>query len=70
MTVGAPEDDFKKDGLFGCIIEEYMQSMKYLSKFTAMKFGSIILLGGVSYKNRTNPESIKEQKEKCIKFAE
>ena len=47
-----------------------MQSMKDLSKFTDMKFGGIMLLGGVSYKNRTAPESIKEQKEKCIKFAE
>ena len=47
-----------------------MQSMKDLSKFTAMKFGGIMFLGGVSYKNRTNPEAIKEQKEKCIKFVE
>ena len=70
VTTGAPENLYTKEGVFGHSIEEFMEGMKATCTFSGMTFGGLVYTGGVSYANRTSPELIKKQKEKCIKHAE
>ena len=70
VTAGAPDNLYTKDGTFGHTIEEFMEGMKATCLFSGMKFDGLVFTGGVSYANRTSPELIKEQKEKCVKHAE
>lgn len=69
FTTGAPKELYKKDGVMGYEIDEFLPSIKATSKLTQMDFVGYIHTGGVSYQNRSDEKAIAEMKEKAILHA-
>ena len=69
-TIGAPEELYQKDGLFGFKSEDYFHMFKSLCALTQMKFAGYICSYGNSYLMRTSKEMIEAQKLKSGKHTD
>lgn len=70
FTTGAPASLYKKDGMIGHDIDEFLLSYKGVCGLTQMEYCGYIYTGDVSYANRTTPALIEKQKEEAVKHAD
>ena len=70
VTAGGPKDLFTKDSPIGYTMEELMGGMKGTCFYSGMKYAGVVFTGDVSYEDRTSPEKIKQQKEKCVQHVD
>ena len=65
VTAGGPKEDFTKDGPIGYTIEDLMGGFQGTCWYSGMKYAGVVFTGDVSFEDRTSPEKIKTQIERC-----
>ena len=70
FTTGAPAEMYRRDGVMGYDIEDFLSCYKAMCALCQMEYAGHVFTGGVSYGNRTTPELIEGQKAVSVEHAE
>ncbi len=70
ITTGAPEEMYRKDGVMGYEIEEFLPFIQATCNLCGMEYAGFIHTGGVSYQMRRDPELLTELKAKAEMHAQ
>lgn len=70
FTSGAPEELYKKGGVQGYEIEEFLPPLKALANMCGMEFAGYIYSGGLSYQSRHDEAKLALMRKKLLDHAD